>query len=147
MKTSPKKNGKKKRSVDDLQGIIVEAAKLAAEIDKMTAALDVLKSAIRDHALALMGPEQNSLAIDTELGKCHVVKVKDHLVITPGVDADVLRHTMPEDLWNIFFVEKPQLRGTASEAFMRLNEEHRSQLGDPAPFVMMPRLAQVRLPK
>lgn len=147
MKTPPKKNGKKKRTPEDLQDIIIEATKLSLEIDKQVAALEALKGAIRDNVLAMMGPDQNSFAIDTKLGKCHVVKVRDHLVIAPGVDADVLQKNMPEDLWNVFFVQKPVLRGTATEAFMRLNEEHRSQLGDPAPFVMMPRLAQVRLPK
>lgn len=148
MKTSPKKNGKKKHNIgEQLQDAIVEATALSKQIEEMTLRLETLKSAIRDHALPLMGPNQNSLAIPTELGKCHIVKVKDHIVIAPGVDADVLKHTMPDELWNVFFVMKPQLRGTAAEAFLRLNEEHRQQLGDPAPFVMMPRLAQVRLPK
>lgn len=145
------KNGtpkKKKENVGEkLQVAIVEATQVAKQIDELTAKLDTLKSAIRDHALPLMGDEQNSLTIDTEFGKCHIVKVKDQLVITPGIDADVLRHTLPEDLWNLFFVLKPQLRGTAAEAFLRLSDEHRIMLGDPLPFEFQPRQAQVRLPK
>lgn len=148
-KTSESKgNGSKKRNVGEfLQETIVEAAGVAKQIEELTVKLEALKSAIRDHALPLIGSDQNSLTIDTDLGKCHIVKVKDHLVFAPGVEADVLEKNLPEELFNLLFVKKPQLRPTATDAFLRLTDEQRIQLGEPAPFLMAPRQAQVRLPK
>lgn len=145
MKGTNKKD-KKSNPGPKLQATIVEAANLAKEIEAKTARLEELKSEIRTVAVDLMG-DNNSFAIDTDLGKCHVVKVKDALTVAPGFDADVLKRIIPNDLWNLFFVMKPQLRSTAHDAFLSLSDEHRAQLSDPAPFVMQPRAAQVRLPK
>lgn len=131
----------------ELQETIVEASELATEIDKMNAKLETLKGAIRDHALSLLGDDQNSLTVDTKLGKCTIAKVKDAFVLSPGFEAAVLKKTMPKALWDTFFMMVPQLRGTAGDAFLRLNEKQRRELGDPTPFEFKERQAQVRLPK
>lgn len=140
------KNGKKRNVGTDLQDTILEAAALSEQITSLTVRLEGLKDKIRDDALSIMG-ELNSIAIDTDLGKCHVVRVKDALTVAPGFDADVLKKTLPRDLWNLFFMMSPQLRGTAGEAYQGLTEHQRGQLGETDPFVFVPRKAQVRLPK
>ena len=141
-----KTNGKKRNVGTELQDTIVEAAALSEQITTMTAKLEGLKDRIRADALSIMG-NLNNIAIDTDLGKCHVVKVKDQLVLADGFDADVLQKNLPEELWNLFFVPVPQLRGTADMAYKSLTKNQRKQLGEVDPFEFAPRKAQVRLPK
>jgi len=145
-KTTPKAT-KSSDKMSQLIETIVEAAGISEQITSLTAKLEDLKQTIRQHAVPLIKDGENNVKIDTELGKCVVSMMRDHLVMAPGGDAEVLKLTLQPELWNTFFVMKPAFRTTATDAWLRLNEEQRAQLGSPVPFELAPRAAQVKLPK
>jgi len=130
-----------------LETAVAYAYKLAKHVKEVTAALEEAKAKIRELALPMIAEGQNNVKIETSLGICTVALVKDQLGLIEGMDAEVLQYTVPDDLWNTFFVMKPVLRSTAHAAWMSLPEDRKIAMGDPCPFKLNPRQAQVTLPK
>lgn len=144
-KTKPTKNTENRKPV--LVDAIVDAAAINEQVLALQAKLESLKSTIRKLAIPYIEKGKTSVYIDTPIGKCHVVLVKDHLTLAEGVDAEVLQITLPGDLFNTFFAMKPALRPIATEAWKRLDDDQRTLFGLPCPFVLAPRAAQVKLPR
>ena len=141
------KKAKQSEKLGDLKSNIMAAARLAEQIAVLSASFELLKEQIRAAALPMIADGENHVKIETDLGECMVSRVKDHIAIAKGVDPEVLQLTMPSDLWNTLFVMKPVFRATAGDAWLRLKEEQRATAGDPCPFFMAHRQAQVTLPK
>ena len=145
--TAKKPETKSNSKAIKLESAILYAAKLARHVAQVTAAFEEAKAAIRELAIPMIPEGENNVKIESSLGTCTVALVKDQLALASGTDAEVLQYIMPDDLWHTFFVMKPVLRSTATEAWMALPEDRKISLGDPCPFKFKPRQAQVTLPK
>lgn len=128
-----------------LRDAVVQATELLSTVNELTARLEELKATIRTLAVPLIASGENNIEIETDAGTCMVALVRDKLALVEGFDPEVLRHTMRERDWNVFFLMKPALRSTATDTWLVLNKAQRRALGDPPPFVLVPGVPQVRL--
>lgn len=146
MKASGKKATKKRDIGAELQAEAEQAALLVEQVEALTAQLEALKAGIREK-VASLNVAANTFEFPTSFGPCKVTRVKDAMGVAPGFDPDVLRHTMPEELWHAFFTVKTVLRSDADAAYERLTPAQRKALGTVDPFQFSSRQSQVKLPR